>query len=304
MTVLRTTIFGKIKYKPNTFIGGVSTTIYTPALLATKLGISTSRIKVFKIVGSDIEFAIISGNYSIGTLAFFDNIDGITFYRDKSSLISTVGDRAFFQESKIVNYMSELILKGVIFILRKAFESYFSGYIRLRFVEIDNCISIGNEAFKGLTYLDIFYAPNCTNLGTSSNNNDVFKSSKAAGSVYYFNPYLATNRAGATDGDVADLISRGADVRFVANFSLPNYITDLNADLITSISVSITFSIPTSTNAIDYYEVWLNGIYFQKLVSNTVTGLTAGTFYKIELKAVDIFYNKSALSNSITITTL
>jgi len=63
--LLQNTVFGRQKAAVNTYIGGVSATINTPALLASTLGISASRIKLFSTIGSDIQCAIIGGSYSI-----------------------------------------------------------------------------------------------------------------------------------------------------------------------------------------------------------------------------------------------
>jgi hypothetical protein len=82
-----------ILIKPNTFIGGVSSTINTPALLATKLAISVSRIRAFRVVGADIEFAVTGGNYIIGS-AFEENTN-MTYFDDRYGLVLTITDRAF-----------------------------------------------------------------------------------------------------------------------------------------------------------------------------------------------------------------
>ena len=78
MQSLKKFYFGKQKLKPNTFIGGVSATLNTPALVATRLGISVSRIKAFKIVGENIEFAVVGGSYEIPNSAFSGNTN-LTF---------------------------------------------------------------------------------------------------------------------------------------------------------------------------------------------------------------------------------
>ncbi|WP_417942176.1 hypothetical protein [Flavobacterium sp. RS13.1] len=90
---IRKTIFGRSKIKPNTFIGGVSATLNTPSLVASKLGISVSRIKAFNITGSDIEFAVI-GNYIIRHSCFL-NDKSITYYRDETGLVTGIEGRAF-----------------------------------------------------------------------------------------------------------------------------------------------------------------------------------------------------------------
>lgn len=85
-SLLQNTIFGNNKYRANTFIGGVAATLNTPALIAARIGVQTSRIKSFKIVGSDIEFAVIGGTYNFGNGAFNGNTD-ITYFDDRSGLI-------------------------------------------------------------------------------------------------------------------------------------------------------------------------------------------------------------------------
>lgn len=86
--------FGKSKYKPNTFIGGVSATLNTPALVASKLGISVSRIKAFSIIRSDIQFAVIGGSYSMPN-SCWKNDTTITYYDDRSGLCTTLIDQSF-----------------------------------------------------------------------------------------------------------------------------------------------------------------------------------------------------------------
>ena len=48
MQSLKKFYFGKSKYKPNTFIGGVSATLNTSALVANKLGISVVELRLLK----------------------------------------------------------------------------------------------------------------------------------------------------------------------------------------------------------------------------------------------------------------
>ena len=119
---------------------------------------------------------------------------------------------------------------------------------------------------------------------------------------------MATINAGGVEGYLANAISRGATVRYVTNFTPPNPITTLTSGTVTSTTIQLNFTPPTgSTNAIDYYEVWLNGVDSGKTVTasgQNVTGLTTATSYDIELITVDIFYNKSVKSNKITVSTL
>jgi len=66
----------------------------------------------------------------------------------------------------------------------------------------------------------------------------------------------------------------------------------------------LNFTAPSSTNAIDYYEVYVNGVFKNTITASGqyITGFSVNTTYTIELKPVDIFYNKST-SNTIAATT-
>ena len=135
-------ILMKSGIKPNTFIGGVGATINTPALLATKLGIAVSRIKAFKVVGSDIECAII-GNYNIPSSAFSGNSTGITSYNDVEGKVLVLNNSSFANNTNIVS---------VIF---------------------PNCTTINSvnpstRVFGGCTSLTTVTMPNVTSLGFGS----------------------------------------------------------------------------------------------------------------------------------------
>ena len=94
MQSLKRFYFGKQKVKANTYIGGIGGTINTPALLASKLGISENRIKLFKVTGVDVECAIIGGSYNIPNSCWANNLQ-ITYYRDEAGLVSVVKQSAF-----------------------------------------------------------------------------------------------------------------------------------------------------------------------------------------------------------------
>lgn len=68
------------KQQPNTFIGGISGVVNTPALLADKLtNISTNDILAFKIEGADISF-LVEKDYELRADSFTGI--GVTFYND------------------------------------------------------------------------------------------------------------------------------------------------------------------------------------------------------------------------------
>jgi hypothetical protein len=92
----------------------------------------------------------------------------------------------------------------------------------------------------------------------------------------------------------------------VTNFTAPSPITNLTAGFVYGTAVQLNFTAPSSTNAIDYYEVWQNGVNTGKRITASgeyVVGLTLNTNYTFQLIPVDIFYNKST-SNTVAVSTL
>jgi hypothetical protein len=259
---------------PNTFIGGVASTISTPALLASKLAIDVSRITNFSIVGSDIKCRI-TGSYAIPFNAF-NTGEAITYYDDQESIVTSAGEASFKNNN-------------------------------LKWVNLKSATLIGNNCFEDVSgnQRDFVYIPSCTSLGLTSGNNSVFNSGYQT-KIIYANPFLSTNNAGSEDGDLAYARSQGSDIRFVTNFTAPNAVTTLTPGTIYNTAIQLNFTPPSSTNTIDYYEVYANGIFIQKITGSgeVVTGLNVNTNYNIFLKAIDVFYNKSITGNSISVSTI
>lgn len=277
---------------PNTFIGGVSSVINTPALLAAKLenypsgtAFSAASIQNFAIVGDNIE-CYIGVDYQIASLAFRNTqitTSSPTFFYDSDGKCKHLGGSAFYSS-------------------RRTGLFYFP-----------SAVSIGNAQFYHENYGDsdvadrVYYLPNCTNVGTPSVADTAMFGIGAITQKLYANTFLQTNNGGGVDATIQDgITSRGLQVVWILNQTPPNPITNLTAGTVTSTSIQLNFTAPTgSTNAIDFYEVWINGFPYQNITASggTVTGLTTGTSYEIEVKPVDIYYNKS-ISNKITQTTL
>ena len=94
----------KSRIKPNTFIGGIGATINTPTLLANTLGISVSKIKSLRVVGNDIEFAVVGSNYNL-RMGAFDTNKNITFLNDEHGKISFI-DASCFRNAKNIEYIN------------------------------------------------------------------------------------------------------------------------------------------------------------------------------------------------------
>jgi len=273
----------------NTYIGGVASTIGTASALATRLAIDVSRITAFEIVGSDIKCKI-TGSYVIPTSCFY-NDSNITYYTDSDGLITDLQNYAFNRTSKI----KYLEFKGVInsngsWLLENSSVIEFS---------LPNATSILNIPFNLASNLVAVYIPRCTNLGGSSANNNTLYGVPAS-AIIYAHPSLATNNSGTPDGDLT-----GINVHYVTNFTAPNPVTTLAVATSYNTAIQFNFTAPTgSTNAIDFYEVYVNGIYHNKFTGSIgyAIGLTASTSYSLTVKVVDVFYNKST-SNIITAST-
>lgn len=263
----------------NTEIGGVASTISTPALLAAKLGILESRISNFSIVGSDIQCRI-TGSYGIPVSAFANN-SNLTYFTDLEGVVTSLGASSFS------NQTTTNVLKSVYF---------------------PNATFIGNSCFYtanfGSPTMDYIYIPRCISLGTSVGIDGVFSNDGNPILRLYIHPSLAINNSGLPDGDLT-ANNKTVNIRYVTNFTTPNPVTDLSAGTIYNTAIQLNFTPPSSTNTIDYYECWANGSKKNNITSSGeyVMGLNASTSYSVTLVAVDIFYNKAVASNVLVSST-
>lgn len=275
----------------NTFIGGVASVINTPALLASKIlnypsgtTFSASNIQNFTIVGDDIE-CYIGVDYKIKDSAFINTdvtASSPTYWRDEGLKCKPLGSSAFY-------------------VSRNTGLFYFPAVL-----------TIGASNFYHANYGDadvadrIYYFPNCTNIGNPTVADTQMFGNTAITQKFYANTFLQTNNAGGVDATLTDGINnRGLIVVWILNQIAPNPITDLIVGNVFGTVIQLNFTAPTgSANAIDFYEVYLNGRYYQKITASGqhITGLAPNTTYNIEVKPVDIYYNKSA-SNIVTQTT-
>jgi len=264
-----------IDVSTNTYIGGVASSISTPALLATKLAIDVSRITNFSIVGSDIKCKI-TGSYAIPVGCFSANTS-IAYFYDNEGLVASLGSSSFY---KAINLLS---------------------------VSFKNATSVGNQSFDGDGVdmsIRTIYTPSAINYGSSVANNTVFRDNYS-GLKVYVSPSLSTCNSGNPDADLTFVISKGAQVNYVSNNTVPTAVNTLSSSIVYDTAIQLTFTAPSSTNAIDYYEVYVDGIFKNNIYSSGgyVMGLPPSTFCLITIIAVDIFLNKSIASNSINVST-
>ncbi|WP_278035880.1 leucine-rich repeat protein [Flavobacterium nitratireducens] len=166
----------KTKIQPNTFIGGVSASINTAALVASKLGISASRIKAFSVIGSDIQFAVTGGSYVIPNSAFQSST--ITYYNDVSGLCTSVGSSGFryctFQYCTFpaVTKIGQHGFGNVTFLSDVTFPAW-------------NDVGSNEHCFFGAKFTN-FYAPAMVNLNKVGNS-QVFNSCQVTGEMVLAN---------------------------------------------------------------------------------------------------------------------
>lgn len=275
-------------FAPNTFIGGVASVINTPALLAAKLKnhpsnstFAGSNIKSFTIVGNDIQ-CYIGVDYRIEDNGFSGNTL-LTYYRDLGGMCK--GGFNLGQVGFVPNCL----------------ELYFPNV-----PSVDPVVN--NWAFSG-TRPNTIYMPNCLRWGFT----ELYEQYPPTAGVFrgnyigrdtkiYVHPSMATINAGGLEGDLAYAQSLGCIIIYVQNFTAPNPITDLTIGNVYGTALQVNFTAPTgSTNAIDFYEVWVNGRYNNTITASGgyATNLNISTVYQIEVKPVDIYYNKST-SNIVT----
>jgi hypothetical protein len=301
MGSLKKYVFGKNKVESvpvNTFIGGVASTIGTAQLLATRLSISVSRISLFSVVGSDIQCGI-SGTYNMPDNCFGNNAN-ITYFHDNENRCVLLTNNAFQNSTNL----SSVKLNGV-----TTFVGYdnFKGYNLVKeyyFPVLTSIEGLDNFSNGQARNADVYYLPNCLTFGASpSVDNNTFLY-VLGGYKLYVHPSIQTSNNGGVEADVAYAISQGAIVRYVTNFTPPNQITNLSAGAIYNTAIKLNFTAPSSTNAIDYYELHINGVFY-KIIANGqyVTALTANTSYNFTVVSVDIFYNKSVVSNNLLVST-
>ena len=258
-----------VNLAPNTFIGGVAAEIPTKADLATKLAITENDISYFSAIGSDIE-ARIDTNWILGGKFRYNNI---TFLYD--------------YDGKIINSLVDLYSNQTIK------EIYLPGIL-----------GITESGFKYTNQCVLYYLPKAEFFGATTGNENIFVKNGQITKRIYCHPSNSTSNNGGVEGDLQLAIDYGSEVIYVQNYTTPNIITNLSIGTIYATALQINFTPPSSVNDIDYYEVYVNGVYNKNIVSGDyITGLNPDTTYTITVKAVDIYYNKSGFSNSVSDTT-
>jgi len=280
-------------------VGGYANSINTPQLLANKLQIDVSRITNFAIVGADVKCRI-SGSFPLngGAPQFGFQGSYYSYLKDNDGLITAIGTGSFYA-SDLINSANtgDIILKNCLTIANDAFNrAMFVNYI------FENATAVGANAFVNAYRLKIVYIPRVLTLGNDVLDNVTFGNIQKD-SVIYCHPSLQTCNSGNPDGDLQYAVSMGAIVRYVTNFVAPSKPTNISfTDIYSTVFKIVVDCI--NTNSIDYYEVFINGIYYSNFkIGSYIFGLNALTIYQVSVVVVDVFLNKSVISEQFQVTT-
>lgn len=262
---------------PNTFIGGIGGTITTPTDLANKLSISSANILDFQIDSNNNVSCHINADYSINDNAFNTDLS-LTYYIDLGGRCTSFGIQSLYNSYNILaGYFPSLTSTGA-----NPFR----------------CLSSSNES----NYY-VLSIPLLTPIGATSGNDSSLNNTNCID--FYTNSANATNNGGSPDGDLTSAVVI-TNLNYVSDTNAPDAVDDLATSNITSSTIDLTWSAPTSTNAIDVYLIFQNGniVGTSASTSFTATLLDQMTDYDFKILTFDVEGNSSDFSNVVSETTL
>lgn len=276
------------------YIGGVGGTITTATILATYLelddasalnagtNLDATDIANFSVDANNNIYGEILVDYRLGYQAFNINAD-ITYFIDLDGGMASTNHNGF-QACTSLKY-------------------FYSPSAAIRSNQ-----TLGRNFRNIQTTFELIYAPADPVIGTAAATNNEEYDLLTTGIEIFAHPDAETNNGGGVEADIANAISqKSAVVTYCSDTaSVPDAVSDLSGTNITSTTVDLTFSTPTSTNPILKYEVWVDGAFWDWITASggTVSGLTTATNYNIQIKTADDQYNISVLSNTYNFTTL
>jgi endonuclease I len=130
--------------------------------------------------------------------------------------------------------------------------------------------------------------------------NDIIESIQGNRNPFIDNPYLATLIWGGLNAEDRWNLDDNSDS------IAPTIPTNIIASNVTENSVELNWDESTDNEGVIDYLIYLNGVYLQSVLSNSVevSGLNASTDYEITIKARDAASNLSGESAKVSFTTL
>jgi len=201
----------------NTFIGGVSSVINTPALLAAKLqnypsgiNLDVSKIFGFTIVGSDIEcyigidFQIKLDAFNTGGTGNVPNI--LTSFNHSGDKLKKLFNNSFRGQTNLISIKPDSVVN--------IGSSVFFGCTGLQSAEFINVIDINIQVFYNCVNLQTVNISKCTNIGLFRTNENVFYNCPSSINIYAEST-MATINGGLEEGDLAYARARGGTIIYV-----------------------------------------------------------------------------------------
>lgn len=260
----------------NLFIGGVgATTITSAADLAALTSLSIGDISNFSIDADDNVSCFVSINYTINGSAFLSD-SALTYYID--SLCTSFGNSSFRGAENCL-----------IFILTGTTTCGASS------------MGLATSPTKKVN-ADIVSLPLLTPIGGSNGYDTVWEQATIA--ELYTDSTNETNNGGSPDGDITTSVVI-SNINYSTNSTPPDDVTDLAVDSVNGASIIVSWTAPTSINAIDYYLIFRGFNYIGKTDSlgYTITDLSLSTSYDIRVMVIDEMGNNSEFSNVLTAST-
>lgn len=280
----RKTVFGKAKHKVNTYIGGIGAVYNTVSLLAAKLAINVNSIKDFTVTNGNISCSIIN-NYNIPQSCFQGTgtaSSSPTYYYDIDGKVTAINTSAFYSSRNTSRY-------------------YFPGATSIG----ANCFY--NENY-GLPNINYQYFPKVTTLGSNITTNEAMWANGRGLVKLFINDYLRTVNNGNPDQDlILGASAHGVNITYLTGTekTIPNSVTNLSTGIVYRSALQINFTPPSSVYTILMYEVWIDGYYYADLTGSGqyIYGLNTSQTYTLTLYSIDIYGNRSFVSNSFRTST-
>jgi hypothetical protein len=144
------------------------------------------------------------------------------------------------------------------------------------------------------------------------------ETSANVGGVVFYAGLEYENVAEGVHSNLDSIRNSFSEVRYVSNFITPNPPTNLSFSVNSITSITITFDLPIiNTNDLDFYELFVVkkgeadeiaklNIRDREITSSgyVLDDLLEGFNYKVFLRTVDFYYNKSEKSNEIEFSTI
>ena len=299
--ILTDAIFGQqhqvFNLPPNLLIRGITNLITNKEELAIELNINTSEILSFKTINDEIQ-AYINIEYTLTTI---QHLKEATYIEDEK--IIGIDDFILYPFKANILIFRNLTSLGRASIANSRVSVYEIYLPKLQ--SLSDGLYSSNNKFP----IENIYIPEALSIGaTSGKDDDVLKflADENTISSIYLHPSIATINNGNEDLNIKELRDIGTEIVYVQNKIKPEPILNLIVSGIYADKIILSFSQSTSINNIENFEVFVNDRIQNTCEYGSIIAakkLNPDSNYRIKIRAVDTYYNKSDFSDEILIST-